>query len=126
MSTLHCERNFDSSQLCNTFHFALRSSFQCTIVLGLQHLDMFHSAIGLRVTTVYANKKHFVPRCTVDSRALWQCCELVRRLSAEAKNPEECEWGAGEMQGIVQTYCIHSFPLFAFFETAGLGPFSIF
>ena len=72
------------------------------------------------------NEKHFVPGCTFDSRTMWHCCELGRRLSAEAKNSKECERGAGEMQGIVQTYCIHSFALFGFFETAGLGPFSIF
>ena len=43
-------------------------------------------------------------------------CGTVWRLSVEAKNPQECERGAGEMQGIVQTYCIHSFALFAFFH----------
>ena len=61
-----------------------------------------------------AYKKHFVPKCTFDSTP-WYCCEWVRRPSAEAKNPEECKRGAGEMQGIVQTYCIHSFALFGFF-----------
>ena len=58
----------------------------------------------------------FKPNCTFDSsRGQWHALWLVRRLSAGAKNPEECERGAVEMLGLSQLIAFILLPCFAFF-----------
>ena len=119
-----------NSLLCTVIFFHCGSTVRYISFCTVESISMCNSCwicftvhYNCKLQQCMLTKSIFVPGYTFDWR-LWHCCELGTRLSAEAKNPVECERGAGEMQGIVQTYCIHSFVLFGFFQF--LGPFSIF